>query len=207
MPQNMSESHSIRRLRLFRKENSMKYILNRSTLKCLLEIKMCQKDISVQFGLECISSNFLFQTHKISALTKSRYSVGLQRFGISSIPQHTVELRRVRLESIGPPVWVSHATHTYEWEVTIHIYICIYVYIYIRASAQLLLACLPCILCIVNYVWVWVCVFVYIYIYVIIQTFFLFNIMNTDVLIFTIVYYPTWELLVLNAQQNKALRT
>ena len=31
-------------------------------------------------------------------------SVGLQRFGVSSILQHTVKLRRVRLESIGPPV-------------------------------------------------------------------------------------------------------
>jgi len=42
----------------------MKYILNRTALKCLLEIKTYQKDISVQFGMECISSNFLVKTKR-----------------------------------------------------------------------------------------------------------------------------------------------
>jgi len=171
-PQNMSESHSIRILRLFRKENSIKFILNRSTLECLLEIKMCQKDISVQFGLECISSNCIFQTNKISALTKSRYSAGFRHVlwdyrDLAFVQSHnTLWNCDVFAWSPSGPLceWVMPRTHMNKRWQCIHIYVYIYIYIYIRVSAQLLLECLLCILCIVNYVWVWVCVFVYIYI-------------------------------------------
>ena len=83
----------------------MKYILNQTALKCLLEIKTYQKDISVQFGLECISSNFLVKKNEISVRCGiPTYSVGLQGFVDYQIPHPTVGLTHFCLESIGPPV-------------------------------------------------------------------------------------------------------
>ena len=58
IPQSMSESHSVR---IFRFVLKRKIDEIHSKPKCLLEIKTYQKDISVQFCLECISSNFLLK--------------------------------------------------------------------------------------------------------------------------------------------------
>jgi len=58
---NPTEYVGIHSVRIFRFVLKTKIDEIHSKPRCLLEIKTYQKDISVQFGLECISSNFLLK--------------------------------------------------------------------------------------------------------------------------------------------------